>query len=176
MKKWLLLLLAILLALVWKVTDIYINTYQHLNIEQQNAIEKAKKTNDLEKVENIEYYYGKTSYQVVYGNNKENESIIVWVSEDETEDMIVRKATEGWTKEQVMEQVLKERDPMKIIDIRLGAELITNTRTGKEEVRPLWEVTYLDEQQRYTYYYLSFSDGSFLKRYSLKKDRFKGDI
>ena len=42
-------------------------------------------------------------------------------------------------------------------------------KLGFENDVPLWEVTYIDDDNRYSYYYLEFKDGKFLRRYSIEK-------
>ncbi|WP_257063101.1 hypothetical protein [Priestia megaterium] len=43
-------------------------------------------------------------------------------------------------------------------------------RLGIENKKPLWEVTYVDKDKKHlTYYYLDFSSGEFIKRYSLSQ-------
>ena len=41
-------------------------------------------------------------------------------------------------------------------------------KLGFENDVPLWEVTYIDDDNRYSYYYLEFKDGKFLRRYSIE--------
>ncbi|MFP3393521.1 peptidase M4, partial [Brevibacillus sp. SIMBA_076] len=46
---------------------------------------------------------------------------------------------------------------------------ILKAKLGFENNIPLWEVTYIDDDNRYSYYYLEFKDGNFLRRYSIEK-------
>lgn len=46
---------------------------------------------------------------------------------------------------------------------------ILKIKLGFENNIPLWEVTYIDDENRYSYYYLAFKDGQFLRRYSIEK-------
>ncbi len=46
---------------------------------------------------------------------------------------------------------------------------IMKVKLGFENDVPLWEVTYIDDDNRYSYYYLEFKDGKFLRRYSIEK-------
>ncbi|WLR53062.1 DUF5590 domain-containing protein [Bacillus tianshenii] len=157
MRKWWWLLLIIPIILVWQAAALYQDTLSSEKDLQAKAIAKAKQAVDDLTVTDVEHYYGNQPYQVVYGTSNK-ESIYVWVPMNKKGKVITKKASEGWTKKRVKEHVMNEREPLNIIDIRLGMESGT----------PLWEVTYRDQQQRYTYYYLDFQSGELLKRYSLK--------
>jgi len=145
---------------------------------QNKAIALAKEyVKDLRTINDVDYYHGTIAYNIVYGTNEKNEEIIVWVPYDTSNSkFIVKKSNEGWSKEKVKKYVIANENPLKLINIRLGAEVIKDHRTNKIETTPLWEVTYIDQENRYTYYFLKFVDGSFVKKYSLKKERFEEDI
>lgn len=172
MKKWLLIIPLFLIIVIWQATYIYLESMSYQKKGEQTAITYAKKNTNISQVTDVEYYHGKMAYFAVYGKSNHNEDMIVWVPEDKDGKMITRLAKQGWSKEKVRSHVMDSQNPLKIIDIRLGAEVMKDNRTEEIETTPLWEVTYIDQQNRHTYYFIKFIDGSFVKRYSLKKDRF----
>ncbi|MGQ0439631.1 DUF5590 domain-containing protein, partial [Bacillus sp. B-TM1] len=40
---------------------------------------------------------------------------------------------------------------------------------GAQNDIPLWEITYIDQEDRYTYYYLEFQNGVYAGHYSIEK-------
>lgn len=136
--------------------------FEWQNIASEIATEKA----NLVSINDVEFFHGKKSFQIVFGKDENGESVIVWVEESaENPFVLIKKANDGWTKAMVKDQIIQNRQPKKILDVRLGMK----------EKNPLWEATYIDQEDRFTYYYLDFETGSFLKRYSLTKDS-KGDL
>lgn len=173
-KKWLFIIPLLLGIIIWQAFNIYFESISSKTKREQHAITYVNNNvKQLDVINEVEYYHGRLAYHVVYGTTDNNEQLIVWVPDSDKGEMLIRKANEGWSKEKVKSFVLSNQNPLKLIDIRLGAELMMDNRTKKTETTPLWEVTYIDQQNRYTYYFLKFIDGSFVKRYSLKKDRFK---
>ncbi|WP_017755548.1 cell wall elongation regulator TseB-like domain-containing protein [Calidifontibacillus oryziterrae] len=172
MKKWLFFISLLLIFVIWQASYIYMESIGGLKKEEQDAISYAKKHTNLIQATDVEYYHGSSAYYIVYGRSKYNEDLIVWVPASEDGELLTRLVNQGWKKEKVRSHVMESQNPLEIIDIRLGAEVMKDNRTEKTEIIPLWEVTYIDQQNRYTYYFIKFIDGSFVKRYSLKKDRF----
>lgn len=162
MKKWILLLVAVLVSLLWVMASLYVEINKELDIKQTNAINIAKKQTSIQTVSHVERYYGENAYQVIHGKTKKGHSIIVWVPEDKGK-VIYEDASKGLSEADVRNLILTSRNPKEIIDIRLGAI----------KKQPVWEVTYVDFQNRYTFFYMDFYTGNFIKRYSLNKGDFK---
>ncbi|WP_102345806.1 cell wall elongation regulator TseB-like domain-containing protein [Bacillus sp. Marseille-P3661] len=169
MKKWVLIVSVLLIVAIWQATTIYLNTTKYQENAEQKAIEFAKKNSNIDVITDVEYYHGSLAFHVVYGQTETNKDIIIWVPENKDGNILIKNASEGWTKEKVRQHVENQQTPKKIIDIRLGAEAMKDNRTEEIKITPIWEVTYIDQQNRYTYYFLKFIDGSFVKRYSLKQ-------
>jgi uncharacterized protein YpmB len=129
------------------------------------AIAEITKSTDLDVVENVNFYFGSSPYRVVSGKTKSGESILVWMNE-ETKEITIKSEEEGWSKDQVLQRVKEERDPANIKSVRLGME-------GN---RPIWEITYLDKEQRLNFYYALFETGEFVKRYSLQRTKYKEEF
>jgi len=174
MKKWLYIIPLLIIIIIWQAAQIYFDSMSYQKREEEKAIPYAKEhVKELLSITDVEYYHGKMAYTIVYGIADDNKEIIIWVPDSKDGRLITKKASEGWSKEKVKKYVIANENPLKLIDIRLGAEVIKDNRTNETETTPLWEVTYIDQEKRYTYYFMKFDDGSFVKRYSLKKERFE---
>lgn len=82
-------------------------------------------------------------------------------------ETIVRKKSEGISEKEALQRTIEQvgddskehkSKPKEILKIKLGFE--NNI--------PLWEVTYIDDENRYSYYYLAFKDGQFYDDTALK--------
>ncbi|OEH93418.1 DUF5590 domain-containing protein [Bacillus solimangrovi] len=161
MKKWWWLLLLIPFIVIWQSVNIYQSTLADEKVLHKQAEARAKKIVKGIKVNKVEHFHGKDSYQVVHAINEDGEAVYVWVPDNNKKKPVIKKASEGWTEERVKEQVISERNPIEIIDIRLG--MMSGT--------PLWEVKYVDNNDQYTYYYMNFQNGELVKRYSIKEKK-----
>ncbi|WP_410981976.1 DUF5590 domain-containing protein [Bacillus cereus] len=158
MKKWIFAIIIVIVAIGLYGVHVYNATMEKKIPKESKVVEIAKEKAKLTKVKNVEYYNGKSSYAVVQGVDEKGEKIIVWVPEKKG-DVLVKKQSEGISEKDALQIVTKEQKPKQFLKVKLGAE--NNV--------PLWEVTYIDDENRYTYYYLAFQDGKFLKRYSIEK-------
>lgn len=141
----------------------YTNTSEPLMVRENLAVKIAKGETDLAEVIDVDFYHGRRSYQVIEGLDRDGEEIYVWVEEltkeqmkDKQEPHIFTKyKNEGVTKEDVKEIIQKRLEMKELISIRLG--VIGET--------PIYEVTYVDQSNRHSFYYLSFTDGSYINRH-----------
>jgi uncharacterized protein YpmB len=154
-KKWGILLLLLLGWTVWLFADAYHAAVASKQKDEQRAIERAKEEADLTAVLDVDTYYGNETYVVVIGKNKDNKKMVVWVPE-KGNDLEVKPLSSGISKEEALALLKAEYSPKKVISAKLGME----------KGIPLWELTYMDKQNRYSFYYVSFEDGTFIKRYS----------
>ncbi|ADC51178.1 hypothetical protein BpOF4_15645 [Alkalihalophilus pseudofirmus OF4] len=127
-------------------------------VESYNeAKDLALSNQHLQTVEGAHYYHGTEAYYVLTGTNDDNDEMIVFVGDD-LETVHELKRADGISYDQAMEIAQRELPDRKIEKIRLGY-----TRGV-----PVYEVMYNDQNARTGYYYLTFEDGSFLKRYSIR--------
>lgn len=158
MKKWGIIISLFLILVGIGASNLYFKALQPKRDAEKQAVQKVREAYDLAEVSSTDTYYGSHTYYIVKAKNKKNEKVIVWVPKNEKKhDMIVRKESSGVSREKVISIVQKERSPEKIKSIRLAME----------NKLPMWEVTYIDEKNSFTYYYVDFQTGEFLKRYSM---------
>ncbi|WEZ14834.1 cell wall elongation/penicillin-binding protein regulator TseB [Bacillus safensis] len=113
------------------------------------AIERAKEQANIVQVEQVETFVGKEKQFIVEGKNKQNETIYVWVPASKKEKVIAKKAKEGITSNQAVQAVQKENTVSKLKEVKLA----------REGDVLLWEVTYLNENNQYSFSYVDFSTG-----------------
>ncbi|KPD00795.1 hypothetical protein LR69_00877 [Geobacillus sp. BCO2] len=103
-------------------------------------------------------YYGDEACTVFIGRTKQGKAVVVWVPEKEG-NVVVKGVDSGISEAEARAILQRDRRPRRIIDATLGME----------KGVPLWELTYIDAEGRYSFYYLHFADGAFLKRYSFQQ-------
>lgn len=152
-KKWVITIAALVaLALIVQIVYLYSSVQGRLGNELDQAAAKAKQSQHLKKVLNVTYYHGTTAYDVVEGVNKKGKKVYVWVP-DKKGKTLVKPVNGGWNKARVKQYAESHLHPKRLISIRLGAE----------KNIPVWEITYIDQNGRYAFYYLRFNNGEWVK-------------
>ncbi|MED2934417.1 DUF5590 domain-containing protein [Bacillus wiedmannii] len=135
--------------------------------KEAKSVEIAKEKAKLTKVKSVDYYNGNSSYTVVQGVDEKGEQIIVWVP-NKKGNVLVKKKSEGIPEKEALQKLAEQATgkgdepkpkPKEIIKVKLGAQ---------NDI-PLWEITYIDQEDRYTYYYLEFQHGAYAGHYSIEK-------
>ncbi|WP_247105560.1 PepSY domain-containing protein [Halalkalibacter sp. APA_J-10(15)] len=128
-------------------------------MNQLNQVERYVLNQQLlNSVEEVTYFHGQEVVYVAKGLY-EDELKYVWVSED---FMSVHESNE--------EDGITQDEAIAIVEQHEPINQLQAIRLGYERNRPLYEITFMDENGRQAYYYLDFADGSLLKRYSLRAD------
>ncbi|MBU8907285.1 cell wall elongation regulator TseB-like domain-containing protein [Desertibacillus haloalkaliphilus] len=159
MKKWMLISsIVIIVVIVISSYFFYQSVREPLIVEQEKARHYLINEGVLETIETMDFYHGTHTYYVAKGYDSNQKEKIVWVDEG-LEETFTRTGQDGLSEDDVRQLVSDELNVAKLISIRIGIE----------KRIPVYEVTYLDEDDRYSYYYMTFDDGTFMKRYSVKK-------
>jgi uncharacterized protein YpmB len=158
MKKWGILILAILCIVMWQAVTVYHAALEPKRLTEDKALERAKQEIHFKEIEEVYTYYGNQAYVVIVGTNKDNENIIAFVPE-KTDNVIIKKQEEGISRQDAIARVKAERNPKEIVSAKLGI---------KEGI-PCWEIKYIDQKNLFTFYYLTFKNGTFLGRYGLQQ-------
>lgn len=158
MKKWGIIIILFIILVGAGTASIYSKALQSKQGAEEQAAQKAREAYNLTEIISTQTYYGSHTYYIVKAKNEKNEKVIIWVPKnDKKRDMIVKNENSGISQEKVISLVQKERNPEKIKSVRLGME----------NGLPLWEITYVNQDNLFTYYYVDFQTGEFLKRYSI---------
>ncbi|TPE70829.1 DUF5590 domain-containing protein [Halalkalibacterium halodurans] len=157
MRKWLILIGIVLFsAIIGAGAYGYTVIKSPFSEDEEQAVQLVLSEGYLATVNDASYYHGSDAYQVIHGLDEDGEERIVWVGPDD--QVISKKASEG----------ISEEDVRAIIERELAVRELVAIRLGVENEHPVYEVTYYDEEGRLSYYYVSFYDGTFIKRYSLR--------
>lgn len=153
MKKWIIVLSILVLALCGVLIKVYVSAVDPVKTAEKKAVLLAKKEISLKEVEDFHIYNGIETVNVIEGKSKQGDKIIVWIPE-KSQEIFVRKAKNGLTKEAAIQKLQQEKSPEKIISVRLGME----------KNIPLWEIYYRSNNNLINYYYVHFDTGEWLKK------------
>ncbi|WP_227936228.1 cell wall elongation regulator TseB-like domain-containing protein [Alkalihalobacillus deserti] len=159
MKKW---IIIVFFFMMISLTGAGVYAYQTIREPLLHNLEQAEhyvKGHLLKTVYDVSYYHGTEAFYVLNGLTEEEEDTVVWVSEDFSFHH-TEKTSDGISKEDAIAIVRKEDSVKRIQSVKLGYE----------RGLPIYEVTYLNKDNRKGYYYLTFDDGTFMKRYVLRTD------
>jgi uncharacterized protein YpmB len=150
-------LLFVILTLCFVFNRFYMNVQNKHWDEKTKAVEIAYDQTILAKATKVDSFYGDEPFQIVYGEDKIGQKVVVWVSDHEVH---TEMAGEGFTEDQVRETMFK-KDP--------GFEIM-RIMPGKKADDYVWEVFYKkkdDSGTRYFYDYYKFSSGTYIDTYRL---------
>jgi uncharacterized protein YpmB len=113
-------------------------------------VAEAKTKYPIKQVKIVSYYHGTKAYQVIHASLKTNENVYIWVPEKSGKPMLKKKASEGLSKKEAISAFKKlDYSLQKLKDVRLG--MVDKT--------PVWQITFVDQNEEYNYVYLSYVDG-----------------
>ncbi|WML47718.1 DUF5590 domain-containing protein [Neobacillus sp. PS3-34] len=153
MKKWIGILITVLLIIVGIMGKIYSNAVEPVNAAEKKAIAIAEKKIDFSSVDDFHLYNGLETIYVLEGKDQKGKNIIVWIPE-KSHKIFVRKAKSGLTKEEAIKSLKEKKNPEKIVAVRLGME----------KNIPFWEIYYLSSDHLINYYCVDFKTGEMVKR------------
>lgn len=158
MKRWGIIFLIFLCIVSWQTVSVYRAAMAPKQTLIEMAKQRAAQKVAFANIDAVDTYYGEKAYVVLEGTDKKGTKKIVWVPV-KGGHIVVKRAKSGITKQEAIAKLTAERQPKEIISAKLGME----------KGVPLWELTYIEQDNRYSFYYLSFEDGTFLKRYSFQQ-------
>jgi uncharacterized protein YpmB len=125
------------------------------------AENKALKETDLVKIDLIERFDGKKSYYILSGETKDGEKEMAFMplNEKKKKKTNLINESEIIPRESIIEKWSESCSSCKFIKI---APAMVNQKA-------LWELTYVDESERYTMDYLSIYDGSRYEQFRFRK-------
>lgn len=153
MKKWIFFLVLFLVAIAGVSIKIYLSAMEPIKAAENKAVKLAEKQVEFSEIDDFHIYNGLETVNVIVGKNKQGEQIIVWIPE-KSKKVFVQEAKNGISEEDAIQKLLEEKNPKKIISVRLGME----------KNIPLWEIYYRSENDLINYYYIDFKTGEWLKK------------
>ncbi|PLR77169.1 peptidase [Bacillus sp. V3-13] len=151
MKKWIIIITICFLILIGLAANVYLNAVKPVKAAEEKAAAIANAKTDLQSMEDFSIFNGDETYYVVKGINSKNEKTIVWIPEKGGK-ILERKEAKGISREEAIEKVREEKDPEKILSVRLGII----------EKQPAWEIYSQSDGGLINYYYLDFDTGEWL--------------
>lgn len=149
-------LISVLFLIIWFYNSIESNHWR----EETRAKEAVLRETDLVKIDRVETFHGEKAMSIVFGENQEGNSMIVWVTKDEVHP---EYTADGVTGQAMKEKVLQEKPNSEILRI------VPGTYNGQYA----WEVFYKVREKdgkRHYYDYYRFQDGEWLDTYRLSKE------
>ena len=152
MKKGLLIFSILLIIIIGIVSVIYFKAEQPIKTADNKAVNIAEEETSITEIEDFNIYNGEETFYIIQGKDKSGTKLIAWIPEKQGE-IVVRKASDGLSQQEVINKVMKEVDS-KIISVKLGME----------EGIPLWEIHSRTSGNLLNYHYIEFETGEWLKK------------
>ncbi len=153
MKKWLLIIGVLVIGFITSSTVVYVNAINPLKSAQEKAVKIAREETSLTGVDDFNLYNGDESYYVLQGRNKNGTKLIVWIPEKKGK-IIVKKASDGITRQEAIG----------IVSGEINSDTIISVKLGMEKGIPLWEVHTRTNENLLNYYLIEFETGKWLKK------------
>ncbi|MGY0691746.1 cell wall elongation regulator TseB-like domain-containing protein [Virgibacillus sp. FSP13] len=158
--KWILLVICLVLISCL----IYIGFLYHSIQESKNAgfsdtKERVLENTELTEIDRISKFQGEKTYHILFGNTKDQDEKIVFVPiQSKSEKITIIDASDILREQNVIKQWQEQCNKCELIDVTPA--MVDN--------KALWEVTYKDSSDRYTFDYLSIYDGTRFQQIRLK--------
>jgi uncharacterized protein YpmB len=153
MKKWIFIVSFFVVVIITISVAIYLNAVQPVSAAEDKAIIIANKETDLTKVDEFNLYNGEESFYILQGQDHKGTKLIVWIPEKKGK-VIVKKASEGISREQAVKKVLEE----------IGSDEVISVKLGMEKGIPLWEIHSRTKENLLNYHSIVFETGEWLKK------------
>jgi len=165
MKKWFVFSFILLIIIIISGSIyVYMNTTKPITNDERKFIELAKEHGDLVEDISIDWFHYIDAYSVITGKDRNGREMIVWINK-KNDNVFTEEARKGQSREDIIDMLnngqidgLSNQDtPKEYIHVKLGMY----------EESPIWEVTYIDQRDRYTFLYLDFYTGKLFRKYNL---------
>ena len=153
MKKWLLLIGIFIMIVMGSAIMIYIKAEEPVRQVEEKAILIAKEEAGLISVDEFNIYNGEKTFYILQGENQQGVKLVVWIPEKKGK-IIIKKASEGISKEQATRKVMNE----------IGSDEIISVKLGIENDVPIWEIQSRTKGDLLNYHSVVFETGEWLKK------------
>ncbi|WP_143414485.1 DUF5590 domain-containing protein [Halobacillus massiliensis] len=137
--------------------------YSHINASKTQDFDRAESFATQEagfrQVDKVTRYNGKSVIHIVQGANEEGESIYGFINLADNKLLITLDAEQMISKEAVRNDSEASCSSCEWID----------TQLAYEENRPVWELTYKDESNRYVFEYIDVENGERIQRFAFRQ-------
>lgn len=140
---------------------IYIDVNQDRTSAHAQASTLVLEQTEVETVDEVSVYHGKETVHIIKGTEKDGSSVLVYVQVDNQKVLDVIKG-DDYLSTSEMKDVWKKG---------CGNCGFKNIQYGYEEGEPVFEVTYIDQQDRYVFDYYRLNGESFDQRFAFKQNQ-----
>ncbi|WP_155982691.1 DUF5590 domain-containing protein [Paucisalibacillus sp. EB02] len=154
-----LVLFFIIIAIFIFIINLYSDIQESKTKGFSDAEHRVLQETDIVEIESTSRYQADSLYHVVFGKTKAEQSIIVFVPEDDEKKLTIVNQTEILQYDTVKANWMNECVKCELIDI------VPAINKGNA----LWEITYYDEANRYVLDYVSIFDGTKYEEFRFKK-------
>ncbi|MEC6747155.1 DUF5590 domain-containing protein [Marinilactibacillus sp. XAAS-LB27] len=152
MKKFFIGLSVFLIVLIIGSVVIYRRSVALYNDTEEQAIEYAIANSEIVSATDFYWYNDTETTFTVVGETEEGESLVVFTNQ-ETQETTTLNISDTIPKQQAVQLTREARQPKKIL----------NARMGIDNQRPVWEISYRNQNGRLGYYILSLQDGEWIR-------------
>lgn len=152
MKKILTALIVILSVFIIAVLIIFGQSMSPYRAARNNAFEHAEEYADLENLDNFYWYNSEETYYTVTGTNGEGEDIVAIIQKEGGHVEII-PLLETISEYDAVQQALSDLENVEILE----------TRIGKDEDIPVWEISFRNPDDTIGYYLVSLESGEWIK-------------
>ncbi|MCA1009437.1 DUF5590 domain-containing protein [Halobacillus halophilus] len=159
--KWTFIIAGVLLLLsgalvVW----MYVSINKDLHAGEDAARKMALNRTEIATVEEVSIYHGKSRVHIVKGKNQDGKDGLVFIDLSKNEIL-----NEQMNLEMITESKLRQ-------SWRADCQNCTfkNIQLGYEEENPVYEITYVDTQNRYVFDYFNLNGERFDQRFAFKQN------
>ncbi|WAA13736.1 DUF5590 domain-containing protein [Fervidibacillus halotolerans] len=163
-RVFLFLLLMIVLSLLFGSIILYQTAVDGIKSDKEKAREFALRETEMVTVDHVEWFHYKEAYYVVFGKTKEDQDIIVWIPKEDFKNFFVKMADEGLSEKEVIELLYNGLDHFSTDDY---PKEIIRVKLGIVDDFPAYEITYIDQKDRYSFIYIDFYKGEWYRVYHL---------
>ncbi|WP_145997048.1 DUF5590 domain-containing protein [Halobacillus sp. Marseille-P3879] len=157
--KWLLLILGIvIIILTGFLTWMYLHIENSKTSQYSKAEQFALNEELLEEVNQITRYNGEVPIHILKGVSSDNEEVFIFIDLKNQQELASVSAEDMIGKSTAKSNV-NQCTSCEFIDLQLAYE----------ENRPVWEVTYKDESNRYVFEYLDAINGEEVQRFAFRQ-------
>lgn len=137
------------------IVTIFTSAYKPIASVKTSAIENAIQSEQIVEAEYAQPYNGIQTFVTVFGLDSKGEHKAVFIDENKKKTSYKEvKLADGISADKAIEMVAKELNVKKLLHAKLGLE----------EVGPVWEVAFKNENDKLSYVYVLFEDGQWWKR------------
>lgn len=145
-----------IVVVIWQGVHFFSNVKEPIRQAEEEALTYLKEHIELKEINQTDFYHGTESFYVFQGIDEVGAELIIWIPST-LDGYFMKSKAEGISFDDALQFTKQELNPKQLISIKLGME----------NKVPLYEIIYKDQQDRFSYYFISFKDGSYLKHHHL---------